>query len=123
MKKHILVVGSIAIDNTIFIQALPSAGTTTIADSYFQNIGGKGANQACAALFLGSEVSFSVIPIAAPAAHVVNDISPYLFIHAITPALSGCRREAPRWTCRACRLSACKSDRTWLILCSSRKGH
>ena len=58
MKKHILVVGSIAIDNTIFIQALPSAGTTTIADSYFQNIGGKGANQACAALFLGSEVSF-----------------------------------------------------------------
>ena len=58
MKKHILVVGSIAIDNTIFTQALPSAGTTTIADSYFQNIGGKGANQACAALFLGSEVSF-----------------------------------------------------------------
>ena len=58
MKKHILVIGSIAIDNTIFTQTLPSAGTTTIADSYFQNIGGKGANQACAALFLGSDVSF-----------------------------------------------------------------
>ena len=58
MKKHILVMGSVAIDNTIFTQKLPTAGTTTIADSYLQNIGGKGANQACAALFLGSEVSF-----------------------------------------------------------------
>jgi len=55
--KRIVVVGSIAIDNTIFTKDLPHAGTTTIADSYFQNIGGKGANQACAALFLGSEVS------------------------------------------------------------------
>lgn len=58
MKKHIVVVGSIAVDNTIFTQSLPTEGTTTIADSYFQNIGGKGANQACAALFLGSEVTF-----------------------------------------------------------------
>ncbi len=58
MNKHIVVIGSIAIDNTIFTQSLPQAGTTTIADSYFQNIGGKGANQACAALFLGSNVTF-----------------------------------------------------------------
>ena len=58
MKKKILVIGSIAIDNTIFTNKLPSAGTTTIADSYFTNIGGKGANQACAALFLGADVSF-----------------------------------------------------------------
>lgn len=58
MKKKILVVGSISIDNTIFTKQLPSAGTTTVADSYFQNIGGKGANQACASLFLGGEVSF-----------------------------------------------------------------
>ena len=58
MNKHIVVIGSIAIDNTIFTQSLPQAGTTTIADSYFQNIGGKGANQACAALFLGSDVTF-----------------------------------------------------------------
>ena len=57
-NKHIVVVGSIAIDNTIFTQSLPQAGTTTIADSYFQNIGGKGANQACASLFLGGDVSF-----------------------------------------------------------------
>ena len=58
MSKHIVVIGSVAIDNTIFTQVLPGAGTTTIADSYFQNIGGKGANQACAALFLGSDVTF-----------------------------------------------------------------
>lgn len=58
MKRKILVIGSIAIDNTIYTKTLPSAGTTTIADSYFSNIGGKGANQACAALFLGADVSF-----------------------------------------------------------------
>lgn len=56
--KKVLVIGSIAIDNTIYTQKLPSAGTTTIADSYFSNIGGKGANQACGALFLGADVSF-----------------------------------------------------------------
>ena len=57
-KKHVLVIGSIAIDNTMYTKQLPVAGMTTIADSYFMNIGGKGANQACAALFLGAEVSF-----------------------------------------------------------------
>ena len=58
MNKHIVVVGSIAIDNTIITKVLPKEGMTGIADSYFQNIGGKGANQACAAMFLGSEVTF-----------------------------------------------------------------
>ena len=58
MSKRILVIGSVAIDSTIYTHKLPSAGTTTIADSYFLNIGGKGANQACASLFLGGEVSF-----------------------------------------------------------------
>ena len=58
-EKNILVVGSIAIDNTIYTKKLPTAGMTTIGDSYFCNVGGKGANQACAALFLGaSNVSF-----------------------------------------------------------------
>ena len=56
--KKILVIGSISIDNTIFTQKLPTAGTTTVADSYFCNVGGKGANQACAAHFLGADVSF-----------------------------------------------------------------
>ena len=58
MSKKILVIGSISIDNTIFTKELPGPGTTIVADSYFQNIGGKGANQACASLFLGGNVSF-----------------------------------------------------------------
>ena len=58
MKRKVLVVGSISIDNTIYTKVLPSAGTTTIADSYITNVGGKGANQACAALFLGADVTF-----------------------------------------------------------------
>ena len=58
MKKKILVIGSIAIDNTIISKSMPTAGTTTIAESYFTNVGGKGANQACASLFLGGNVSF-----------------------------------------------------------------
>ena len=57
-KKPILVIGSIAIDNTVFTSSLPSAGTTTFANSYMVNIGGKGANQACSAMFLGGNVSF-----------------------------------------------------------------
>ena len=58
MKKPILVVGSIAIDNTVYTKHLPTAGTTTLADSYISNIGGKGANQACSALFLGGNVNY-----------------------------------------------------------------
>ena len=57
-KRNILVIGSIAIDNTIFTKKLPVAGMTTIADSFLTNIGGKGANQACAAMFLGANVHF-----------------------------------------------------------------
>ena len=58
MSKRVLVIGSIAIDNTIYTSKLPSPGTTTIADSYITNIGGKGANQACASMFLGASVTF-----------------------------------------------------------------
>ena len=58
MKKKILVSGSIAVDHTIISKSMPTAGTTTIADSYFSNVGGKGANQACASMFLGGDVSF-----------------------------------------------------------------
>ena len=58
MKKKNLVIGSIAIDNTIISKSMPVAGTTTTAESYFTNVGGKGANQACASLFLGGDVSF-----------------------------------------------------------------
>lgn len=58
MSRRIVVIGSIAIDNTIYTNKLPSPGTTTIADSYITNIGGKGANQACASMFLGASTTF-----------------------------------------------------------------
>ena len=58
MSHKVLVIGSIAIDNSIFTKNLPVAGMTTLADSVFTTIGGKGANQACASLFLGGQVSF-----------------------------------------------------------------
>ena len=58
IMRKILVIGSISVDNTVYTKSLPTAGTTTIADSYFTNVGGKGANQACASLFLGGDVSF-----------------------------------------------------------------
>lgn len=57
-KRPIFVIGSVSIDNTILTNTLPSAGTTTIANQYFCNVGGKGINQACAAHFLGADVSF-----------------------------------------------------------------
>ena len=56
--KNILVIGSISIDNTVFTSELSKPGETTIADSYISNVGGKGANQACAAHFLGAKVFF-----------------------------------------------------------------
>lgn len=56
--KKVIVVGSISIDNTIFTSSLPGAGTTVSANSYMTNIGGKGANQACACHFLGGDVVF-----------------------------------------------------------------
>ena len=57
-QRRVLVIGSVAVDNTIFTRHLPTAGTTTLADSYMVNVGGKGANQACAAHFLGASVTF-----------------------------------------------------------------
>ena len=56
--KKVIVIGSISIDNTVYTSKLPTAGTTVSANSYFTNVGGKGANQACACLFLGGNVTF-----------------------------------------------------------------
>lgn len=56
--KKIIVVGSISVDNTVYTSELSKPGITTIADSYISNVGGKGANQACAAAFLGADVHF-----------------------------------------------------------------
>lgn len=54
----ILVIGSISVDNVTYTKVLPQPGTTVIGENFLSNIGGKGANQACAATFLGSDVFF-----------------------------------------------------------------
>ena len=58
MNRKILVIGSVAVDSTIFTRKMPQTGSTIIGDKYMVNVGGKGANQACSALFLGGNVSF-----------------------------------------------------------------
>lgn len=56
--SKILVIGSISIDNVTYTKVLPGPGTTVFGESFFSNVGGKGANQACAASFLGGDVTF-----------------------------------------------------------------
>ena len=56
--KKIIVIGSISIDNVTFTSVLPTPGTTVYGESFLSNIGGKGANQACAISFLGGDVEF-----------------------------------------------------------------
>ena len=56
--KKIIVIGSIAIDNVTYTHNLPVPGMTVYGDSFLSNIGGKGANQACAIKFLGGDVKF-----------------------------------------------------------------
>lgn len=54
----ILVIGSLSIDNTLYVPAIPSRGETKIASSALTSFGGKGANQALAAKFAGAQVNF-----------------------------------------------------------------
>lgn len=56
--KKIIVIGSISIDNVTYTRVLPGPGTTVYGESFMSNIGGKGANQACAIKFLGGDVEF-----------------------------------------------------------------
>ena len=56
--SKILVLGSINIDNVAYTRQLPEPGITVRGDYFLSNIGGKGANQACAAHFLGADVTF-----------------------------------------------------------------
>ncbi len=56
--RKIFVLGSINIDNVAYTKVMPSPGITVEGDSFISNIGGKGANQACAAYFLGADVFF-----------------------------------------------------------------
>lgn len=58
MNKKIFVLGSISIDQTVFTNVMPSLGVTGIANSFIKNVGGKGANQAVASLYLGGDVLF-----------------------------------------------------------------
>ena len=58
MNKKIFVLGSISIDHTIFTNVMPTPGVTGKAESFIKNVGGKGANQAVASLYLGGDVFF-----------------------------------------------------------------
>jgi ribokinase len=53
----IAVIGSMNMDYIIETNTLPNIGETVLANHFFKNIGGKGANQAVAAARLGGEVS------------------------------------------------------------------
>lgn len=54
----ILVVGSLCLDQTLFVPSLPGRGETAIAKESLVSFGGKGANQAFAAKCAGGKVDF-----------------------------------------------------------------
>lgn len=54
--KKILVIGSLNIDLVTYVPHLPQAGETISSFKYFENPGGKGANQAITAAKLGADV-------------------------------------------------------------------
>lgn len=56
--NKIFVFGSINIDNIAYTKVMPQPGITVQGESFISNLGGKGANQACAAYFLGADVYF-----------------------------------------------------------------
>ena len=55
--KKILVIGSLNLDTSIKVKAMPKAGETILGMAVSQASGGKGANQAYAAGMLGGDVS------------------------------------------------------------------
>ena len=58
MKPKIVVVGSANTDMVVKVQHLPGPGETVLGGDFTQSRGGKGANQAVAAVRLGAEVTF-----------------------------------------------------------------
>ena len=58
MNKKVVVVGSINFDLTIKAKRLPQPGETIIGGRYTRGPGGKGGNQAIAAVRAGADVSF-----------------------------------------------------------------
>ena len=57
MKKKILVIGSLNIDQSIHVKEMPLEGQTIMGENLVFAAGGKGANQACAAGRLGADVT------------------------------------------------------------------
>jgi ribokinase len=58
MKNKILVIGSTNVDFIIKTEKLPAFGETVTGGVFFQNFGGKGANQAVGAARAGGNVTF-----------------------------------------------------------------
>ncbi|MDR1852511.1 MAG: ribokinase [Propionibacteriaceae bacterium] len=54
----LVVVGSINLDDTVRVHALPAPGETVLATDRWKGLGGKGANQAVAAALAGAEAQF-----------------------------------------------------------------
>ena len=54
----VLVIGSLIVDNTLYVEKIPKKGETIIAKSSLSSLGGKGANQAIAARLAGAQVNF-----------------------------------------------------------------
>lgn len=56
MKRKILVIGSLNMDMVLEVQEFPKSGETILASQLKYNLGGKGANQACAVGRLGGSI-------------------------------------------------------------------
>ena len=56
--KKILVIGSINIDTTLYVDTFPKLGETILSKKLLVDLGGKGANQAVAIARSGEDVSF-----------------------------------------------------------------
>lgn len=57
MEKRILVVGSLNMDQSIRVEAIPKTGETVLGSQMTFSPGGKGANQACAVARLGGNAT------------------------------------------------------------------
>ena len=56
MSRGILVVGSLNMDMSVHMETMPAVGETVLGDGLGYQMGGKGANQACACGWLGGDV-------------------------------------------------------------------
>jgi len=56
--SNVTVIGSANVDFTVRVDRLPSPGQTVLGQDFYQSLGGKGANQAVAALRAGATVTF-----------------------------------------------------------------